>query len=75
MFFCSYVLFKGFEFTDRFARGRKTLSNNHKFDKSCQKEGTEHHLTAPATPKSKVKLISILCMFISYKRSHCERFV
>ena len=39
-------------FTDRFARGNNTPSGNHKFDKASKKEGINHRLTAPATPKS-----------------------
>ncbi len=50
-FYISHILTdNGFEFTDRFAKGRKTPGGNHKFDKACQKEGIEHRLTAPATP-------------------------
>ncbi len=52
-FYISHILTdNGFEFTDRFAKGRKTSGGNHKFDKACQKEGIEHRLTAPATPQT-----------------------
>jgi len=52
-FYISHILTdNGFEFTDRFAKGRKTPGGNHKFDKACQKEGIEHRLTAPANPQT-----------------------
>lgn len=52
-FYISHILTdNGLEFTDRFARGNKTPSGNHRFDKACQEEGIEHRLTAPATPQT-----------------------
>lgn len=48
-----YVLTdNGLEFTDKFARGNKQASGNHKFDKECTKQSIKHRLTAPATPKT-----------------------
>lgn len=48
-----YVLTdNGLEFTDKFARGNKKPSGNHKFDKECLEQAIEHRLTAPATPKT-----------------------
>lgn len=42
----------GLEFTDKFARGNKQASGNHKFDRECAEQAIEHRLTAPATPKT-----------------------
>ncbi len=52
-FYISHILTdNGLEFTDRFARGNKEPSGNHKFDKACQEYSIEHRLTAPATPQT-----------------------
>jgi len=42
----------GKEFTDRFIKGRKEPSGNHKFDVECKKHQIEHRLTRPYTPKT-----------------------
>ena len=42
----------GKEFTDRFIKGRKEASGNHKFDKACAQHQIEHRLTKPYTPKT-----------------------
>lgn len=39
-------------FTDRFARGRKTPTGNHSFDKTCSKLSIEHRLTKAYSPKT-----------------------
>lgn len=52
-FYITHILTdNGLEFTDKFARGKTKVSGNHKFDVECQKDGIEHRLTAPATPKT-----------------------
>ena len=42
----------GKEFTDRFIKGRKEPSGNHKFDVECKAHQIEHRLTRPYTPKT-----------------------
>jgi transposase InsO family protein len=42
----------GKEFTDKFIKGRKEPSGNHKFDKACKQHQIEHRLTRPYTPKT-----------------------
>ncbi|MCP4055226.1 MAG: IS481 family transposase [Mesoflavibacter sp.] len=42
----------GKEFTDRFARNRKSPSGLHKFDLLCDKNKIDHRLTKPYTPKT-----------------------
>jgi len=45
-FYITHILTdNGLEFTDKFSRGKNTVSGNHKFDMECR-------LTAPATPKT-----------------------
>jgi len=52
-FYITHILTdNGLEFTDRFVRGKNSVSGNHKFDKECTKDNIEHRLTAPATPKT-----------------------
>jgi len=52
-FYITHILTdNGLEFTDRFIRGKNSVSGNHKFDKECAKDNIEHRLTAPATPKT-----------------------
>ena len=52
-FYITHILTdNGLEFTDRFARGNKTPSGRHRFDKACEKDTIKHRLTAPATPKT-----------------------
>lgn len=52
-FYLTHVLTdNGLEFTDRFARGNKEASGNHRFDKACARHGIDHRLTEPATPST-----------------------
>lgn len=52
-FYITHILTdNGLEFTDKFARGKNSVSGNHKFDIECKKDDIEHRLTAPATPKT-----------------------
>jgi len=52
-FYITHILTdNGLEFTDKFARGKNSVSGNHKFDAECSKDNIEHRLTAPATPKT-----------------------
>ncbi len=52
-FYITHILTdNGLEFTDKFARGKNSVSGNHTFDVECSKENIEHRLTAPATPKT-----------------------
>jgi len=52
-FYITHILTdNGLEFTDKFSRGKNSVSGNHKFDKECSKDNIEHRLTAPATPKT-----------------------
>jgi len=50
-FYITHILTdNGGEFTDRFVSKDKKVSNNHKFDKECNKDNIKHRLTAPYTP-------------------------
>jgi transposase-like protein len=52
-FYITHVLTdNGLEFTDRFARGKKDASGNHRFDKACTEQSIDHRLTEPATPST-----------------------
>lgn len=42
----------GKEFTDKFNNKDRKATGNHSFDKTCNKNGVEHRLTAPYTPKT-----------------------
>ncbi len=42
----------GLEFTNRFSRGAKEPTGNHRFDKACTAQNIDHRLTEPFTPKT-----------------------
>jgi transposase InsO family protein len=42
----------GLEFTNRFSRGAKEPTGNHRFDKTCAARNIKHRLTEPFTPKT-----------------------
>jgi transposase InsO family protein len=42
----------GLEFTNRFSRGAKEPTGNHRFDKACAMHNIKHRLTEPFTPKT-----------------------
>jgi transposase-like protein len=42
----------GLEFTNRFSRGAKEPTGNHRFDKACAARNIKHRLTEPFTPKT-----------------------
>ena len=42
----------GLEFTNRFSRGAKEPTGNHRFDKACASLNIDHRLTEPFTPKT-----------------------
>jgi transposase-like protein len=52
-FYITHILTdNGLEFTDKFSRGKRVVSGNHKFDVECTKDEIKHRLTAPYTPQT-----------------------